>query len=136
MPFCAKCRSEYVEGTLVCEDCGGKLTETLPPEPVGEGDGDLVEIWHAQGEMDAQLIRSLLDSNGITAMLSGEALRLTHGFTVDGLAEVKILVRAEDAKRACDIVSSLEGMTRCEKCGYPAHQQDATCHSCGNALPG
>ena len=98
------------------------------------GTGDLVEVWRAQGEMDAQLMRSMLESNGIDPVLSGEALRLTHGLTVDGLAEVRIMVRAEDAKRACDIISSLDGMTRCETCGYPVRQGDGTCHSCGTPL--
>ena len=84
--------------------------------------------------MDAQLIRSLLESNGIRSMFSGESLRLTHGFTIDGLAEVKILVRDEDAKRACEIIASLEGMSRCPHCGYPGHNEDERCYSCGNAL--
>jgi predicted amidophosphoribosyltransferase len=133
MPFCPKCRNEYVDGTRVCEDCGGALTATLPADTDSGGDdSELVEVWHTQGEMDAQLIRSLLDSNGVKSMFSGESLRLTHGFTVDGLAEVKILVRAEDAKRACEIISSLEGMSRCGHCGYPMYQDDAACHSCGN----
>jgi predicted amidophosphoribosyltransferase len=131
MPYCAKCRSEYVEGTKVCEDCGETLTETLPTPAVRPGDGDLVEIWHTQGEMDAQLMRSLLESNGIQSIFSGESLRLTHGFTVDGLAEVRILVREEDAKRACEVIASLEGMSQCRHCGYPVYEGDATCGACG-----
>jgi predicted amidophosphoribosyltransferase len=132
MPFCPKCRNEYVEGTETCEDCGLALTKTLAPESKTRPDeSDLVEVWYAQGEMDAQLVRSLLESNGIESMLSGESLRLTHGFTVDGLAEVRILVRADDAKRACDVIASLDGMARCEHCGYPVRESDENCHSCG-----
>ena len=134
MPFCPKCRSEYVEGTQVCEDCGQTLIQVLPPEREPEKKSNLVEVWHTQGEVDAQLVRSLLDSNGIESMLSGESLRLTHGFTVDGLAEVKILVREEDAKRACDVIASLNGMDRCSHCGYPVYKNDETCHSCGKPL--
>ena len=135
MPFCPKCRNEYLEGTETCEDCGQALIETLPPESkASPGDGELVEVWYAQGEMDAQLIRSLLESNGIDSMLSGESLRLTHGFTVDGLAEVRILVREDDARRARDIIASQEGMTRCKSCGYPARETDETCHSCGKPV--
>ncbi len=135
MPFCPRCRSEYVEGTRVCEDCGRTLVSALPREPEDDPlQADLVEVWHTQGEMDAQLIRSLLESTGIESMLSGESLRLTHGFTVDGLAEVKILVRREDAKRACDVIASLDGMRRCGHCGYPAYQDDTSCHSCGKVL--
>ena len=131
MPFCPSCRSEYVEGTSTCEDCGEKLTENLPPKAATADTSELVEVWYTQGEMDAQLVRSLLESNGIESMLRGESLRLTHGFTVDGLAEVKILVRAEDAKRACEVIASLDGMTQCRHCGYPVYKTDETCHSCG-----
>ena len=134
MPFCPKCRNEYVEGTETCEDCGGVLTKTLPAEPEANRSSELVEVWYTHGEMDGQLVRSLLDSNGIESMLSGESLRLTHGFTVDGLAEVKILVRAEDAKRACEVIASLDGMTRCGHCGYPVYKTDETCHSCSKKL--
>jgi predicted amidophosphoribosyltransferase len=135
MPFCPTCRSEYVEGTQVCEDCGRALTKTLPAEGGCElPEGKLVEVWHTQGEMDAQLIRSLLESHGIRSMLSGESLRLTHGFTVNGLAEVRILVREEDAKRARAVIASLENMSQCPRCGYPVQEGDASCYSCGEEL--
>lgn len=132
MPFCRNCRSEYIEGTLTCEDCGERLVERLP-EPASEpaGASELVEVHRTQGEIDAQLVRSLLESNGIEAMLSGESLRLTHGFTVDGLAEVRILVRGEDAKRASEVIASMEGMTQCPHCGYALHEADASCPACG-----
>lgn len=133
MPFCPKCRTEYLDGTNVCEDCSVALVSSLP-KTEGADKGDLVEVWHTQGEMDAQLIRSLLESSGIDSMFSGESLRLTHGFTVDGLAEVKILVRESDAKRARDVIASLDGMSRCGHCGYPAYQNDTACHSCGKPL--
>lgn len=137
MPFCPQCRNEYVEGTAACEDCGVKLIPHLsdPLEGVEKPrNEDLVEVWRTQGEMDAQLIRSLLDGNGIPSMISGESLRLTHGFTVDGLALVKLLVRPEDARRACDIIASTEGATHCRHCEFPVHEGDANCWSCGENL--
>jgi hypothetical protein len=72
----------------------------------GDPNLELVEVWKAQGEMDAQLILSVLEGDGIEAMLSGESLRLTHALTVDGLAEVKILVRKEDEARARDVIAA------------------------------
>lgn len=132
MPYCPACRSEYLKGTIACEDCGRDLVEALPQEPSdGDPGGNLVEVWHTQGEMDAQLIRSLLESNGIRSTFSGESLRLTHGFTVDGLAEVRILVHEDDAMRASEVIASLEGMARCVHCGYPMREKDARCYSCG-----
>jgi len=135
MPFCPKCRSEYVAGTTVCDDCGEALLAELPPQGARTPlRGALVEAWHAQGEMEAQMIRSVLESNGIDAMFSGESLRLTHGLTVDGLAEVRILVRPSDAKRAHEVIGTLEDMRQCPACGYPARSTDRVCHSCQEEL--
>ena len=33
MPFCPKCRCEYVPGISQCADCGDGLVLSLPPEP-------------------------------------------------------------------------------------------------------
>jgi len=68
--------------------------------------GDLVEVARVQGEMEGQLIRALLEGSGIESVLSGEALRLTHGFTVDGLALVRVLVRPEDGETARAIIAA------------------------------
>ena len=66
---------------------------------------DLVEIWQAGGETNAQIIRSLLESYGIESLIEGESLRLTHGFTINQLGLVRILVRAEDAERARELLT-------------------------------
>jgi predicted amidophosphoribosyltransferase len=132
MPYCPQCKNEFIEGTTVCEDCGLSLVAELyrgTPKP--EDVVELVEVWRTQGEVEAQLIKSLLEGNGIESMLSGESLRLTHGFTVDGLALVKILVRPGDARRSCDIISSREGMSRCASCEFPVLETDAVCWNCG-----
>jgi len=71
----------------------------------GDPNVELVEVFAAQGEMDAQMIRSVLESDGIDSMLSGESVRLTHGITVDGLGVVKILVRKEDEARAREVIA-------------------------------
>jgi predicted amidophosphoribosyltransferase len=137
MPFCPKCRSEFVEGTSLCEDCGVPLLSGPPPdEQPADPAEDLVEIWRAQGEINAQLVRSLLEGSGIRSMLSGETLRLTHGLTIDGLALVRIFVRAEDAARAADIISSIEGVRKCPACGRPVSESDGSCWSCGAEIGG
>jgi len=132
MPSCPKCRCEFVEGTLTCSDCGIPLVSELPPEPEPlHEDGDLVEVWRTQGEVNAQLVRSLLEGSGIPSMLTGESLRLTHGLTLDGLALVRVLVRPADAKRACGVIASIEGVRSCPRCDFPVSEADESCWSCG-----
>lgn len=72
------------------------MTESTLRDPEIE----LVEVWRASGETNAQIIRSLLNSYGIESLIEGESLRLTHGFTLNTLGLVRILVRAEDAEQA------------------------------------
>jgi hypothetical protein len=72
----------------------------------GDPNAELVEVWKAHGEMEGQMIRSVLEGSGIDSMLSGESVRLTHGITVDGLAEVRILVRKEDEERAREVIAA------------------------------
>ncbi len=103
MPYCPRCRSEYVEGETSCKECGVRLVESLPEESV-DVEADIVEVWRARNELDAQMIKALLEGSRIRCVLSGESLRLTHGITVDGLAEVRVLVRADEAKRAREII--------------------------------
>jgi len=62
-------------------------------------DGHTV-IVTADGEIQAQQIRAFLDAHGIACAFRGESLRLTHGFTVDGLGKVDIFVPDEDVARA------------------------------------
>lgn len=132
MPYCPQCKNEYLEGTTACDDCGVPLVAAIPAEKRSSSNIDeLVEVWRTQGEVDAQLIKALLEGNGVDSMLSGESLRLTHGFTVDGLALVKILVRPQDARRACDIIATNEGVSRCKKCEFPVLETDAVCWNCG-----
>ncbi|MBN2542024.1 zinc ribbon domain-containing protein [bacterium] len=42
MPFCPKCKIEYVEGVKVCADCGEKLVDKLPEEYKCENCGKTV----------------------------------------------------------------------------------------------
>jgi len=62
----------------------------------------LVEVYRAVGEAEAQIIKGLLESNGIPCLLKSNAAPSVHVFTVDGMGEVKVMVRestAEEAKR-------------------------------------
>jgi len=50
--------------------------------------------------MEAQVIRSLLEQYGIPCLLKGDAARTIYGLTVDGLGEVRIMVRESMAEKA------------------------------------
>jgi hypothetical protein len=107
MPFCPECGAEFQPHVRRCSDCGIDLVDS-PPQAVdsGHAQSKLVEVYRASGELEAQIIRGLLESAGIDCSFRGEAVRLTHSIAVNGLAEVRILVRAEDAERAERLIAS------------------------------
>lgn len=55
MPWCPKCKYEYVEGIKVCADCGAELVDSLEDikeEPVMEGYPQYYEPEEEDGEED------------------------------------------------------------------------------------
>ena len=59
-------------------------------------------VYTAAGEVEAQIIKGLLESNGIPCLLKSLAAPSVHVFTVDGMGEVKVMVWesvAEEAKK-------------------------------------
>jgi hypothetical protein len=69
---------------------------------------DLVVIFTAQGEIEETQVRSFLAANDIPTIASGEALRKTHGLTLNGLGAVEILVAAEHERQARDLLAQAE----------------------------
>jgi hypothetical protein len=65
-------------------------------------------VFVASGEMQAQQVRAFLEAAGIPSMVRGEALRKTHGLTIDGLGAVEILVDESDAERARSLLEAAE----------------------------
>lgn len=72
-----------------------------PVEQVG-----LVTVYVAQGMLRAMVIRGALESAGIPVMLSYESLGQTLGLTVDGLGQVRVMVPAEWAKEAKELLTT------------------------------
>jgi hypothetical protein len=71
-------------------------------------DDQLVTVYTAQGEVDETQVRTFLEAHGIPSISRGEALRKTHGFVLDGLGEVQIMVAAEHAEEAAELLAAVE----------------------------
>ena len=65
-------------------------------------------VFVASGEIHAQQVRAFLEAAGIETIERGEALRNTHGLTIDGIGAVEILVAEADADRARDLLAAAE----------------------------
>lgn len=65
-------------------------------------------VYTAQGEFEETQVRSFLSAHGIPTSTRGEALRKTHGFTLDGLGQVEVLVAPEQADEARRLLADVE----------------------------
>ena len=52
----------------------------------------MVEVYKAPKEMEAQVIKSLLESYEIPCLFKSNAAPSVHMFTIDGMGEVKVMV--------------------------------------------
>lgn len=68
----------------------------------------LVVVHVAQGELEANVIKSHLESEGIPVMLQYESAGRVFGLTVDGLGEIRILVPRLLAEQARNIIRPRE----------------------------
>ena len=66
----------------------------------------LVEVYRAVGEAEAQIIKGLLESNGIPCLLKSQAAPSVHAFIGDGMGEVKVMVRESAAEKARRLIRS------------------------------
>jgi hypothetical protein len=65
-------------------------------------------VFVAQGESEAQQVRSFLRSSGIISKVRGESIRKVHGLSVGDLATVEILVSEADEEEARRLLQSVE----------------------------
>ncbi len=69
MPYCPKCRAEYVKGVKECKDCGVPLVDVLPPPEIHEDREKLVPVYGPDTEVEAGILINLLQQEGIEAEL-------------------------------------------------------------------
>jgi len=66
----------------------------------------VVELISSEGMMEAQIIKSKLDSFEIPCMLRFEAVGRVLGITTDGLGQVQVMVPPEYLEKAREIIST------------------------------
>ena len=66
----------------------------------------LVKVYTAQGEMDAQVIRGLLEACGIRSLMVGNAALSMQPFVMDGMGRINIMVDETQAEEARKIIEA------------------------------
>jgi hypothetical protein len=102
-----------VAAAAQCSDCLVPLVDELPPkEPETSDDvswdpeNELVQIYEV-GHIDAQVVRSLLEGNGIPTVVASEGAGGMYPVNV-GFGAGRVLVRRRDADRARELIYEAE----------------------------
>ena len=102
MAFCPNCEAEYKEGINVCPDCSLELVEELTPQNRihDTSDGEPVPLQSFKTSAEAEMVRELLDQNGIRSFVEGgDFAVIPSSFS----QEVVVMVDERDLDRAVEI---------------------------------
>lgn len=114
MPFCPKCRYEYIPGKTSCPDCDVELVDKLPEEPKNEWDPNevvnLVTVAEFANYLEAEMVKLQLEDEGIYCYLANETVARTWRPTIGhvpsaGLASIEVQVKEEDVQRAMEVLN-------------------------------
>jgi len=70
---------------------------------------ELIVVYIAAGQVEANLVKSLLEAEGIPVMVSQEGAGTVFGFTVGLMGRAEILVPASRAAEARALLEAMEG---------------------------
>ena len=65
----------------------------------------LEAVYRAAGEAEAQIVRGMLESRGISCLLQSNAAPSVHAFAINGMGEVKVMVKASEAEKARKLIN-------------------------------
>jgi hypothetical protein len=70
---------------------------------------DFVELTKVQGDFEAQVLKGMLESEGIEAAIRAGFPQSVMPFTVDGLGEARVFVQKKDLARAEKVLEEYGG---------------------------
>ena len=66
----------------------------------------LVKVYTAHGDLQAHVIKGLLETYGIPCVMQGNAAMSVQPFVLDGMGQVNIMVAEEQADEARKIIEA------------------------------
>ncbi len=92
-------------------EAAGELAATAATTTGGGSENEPVIVWEAANLMEAYVVKGRLESEGIPALIRGEAVGAIYGLTAGSLAVVKVLVPAPLVDRALTLLLDAEDET-------------------------
>ncbi|HEY4693908.1 MAG TPA: DUF2007 domain-containing protein, partial [Bellilinea sp.] len=69
---------------------------------------EYVEVYSANGQLEADMIRLMLEAAGLHVLTRGESAGAVYGLTVGPLGEVRVLVQESDAQVANELLDAMD----------------------------
>ena len=67
---------------------------------------EFIELAKVQGDFEAQVLKGLLESEGVDVIVKAGLVQAIHPITVNGLGEMRLCVREGDLDRAREILNA------------------------------
>ena len=80
----------------------------------------LTVVFRTQSDIEAKVVRGLLEARGIRSMLSSALSHAVFPLSIDGLGEVKLSVRADQADQARQVIDDFRSGPTDEGAGWDA----------------
>lgn len=110
--FCPKCKSEFREGFTRCSKCKidlvVKIEEKMQDNDPFNIEEDLVTITSFSQVIDAYLVRSKLESEGIACVIQNENILSLNWLLSNAIGGVQLLVQKSDIIRAQELLRDVE----------------------------
>lgn len=103
--ICPKCELEFVDGIVVCSDCGQKLISKEDFEGNLVHPSDWVIVYTTSENYEAEMFKANLLGAEIESLILGQKDRNYPG--VGDLAVIKLLVKKVDAENAIEIINDI-----------------------------
>lgn len=68
---------------------------------------NLITVYVASGQIEAEIVKGRLESEGVPAILRYESAGLIYGLTIDGLGQVEVQVPISLAQHAREILTDV-----------------------------
>ena len=99
MPTCPNCQEQHPPGIERCPVCGESLKDTTASTN-STGETELLELAKFKTISEADLVKELLESNGVQTVVRGE------GDPIGGIELPTILVEQKDFRKALELYDS------------------------------
>lgn len=103
--ICPKCELEFVDGIVVCTDCGENLISKEEFEGNLVHPSDWVVVFTTSENYEAEMFKANLLGAEIESLILGQKDR--NYPAVGDLAVIKLLVKKDDAENAIEIINDI-----------------------------